>query len=70
MSLGVSKTRLSAITRELVNQWQLTKDYWQDAKAQEFERQYIELLTNNVEKAVTVMEDLDKLLTKIRNDCE
>ncbi len=70
MSMAVSKTRLSAITRELVNQWQLTKGYWQDAKAHEFERQYIELLTNNVEKAITVMEDLDKLLTKIRNECE
>ncbi len=70
MSLGVSKARLATITRELVNQWQLTKDHWQDAKAHGFERQYIELLTNNVEKAVTVMDDLEKLLTKIRNDCE
>ncbi len=70
MSMAVSKTRLSAITRELVNQWQLTKGYWQDTKAHEFEREYIELLTNNVEKAITVMDDLEKLLTKIRNDCE
>lgn len=70
MSMSVSKTRLAAITRELANQWQLTRGNWQDAKSQEFEREYIELLTNNVEKAVTVMEELDKVLTKIRNDCE
>ncbi len=70
MSLSVSKTRLAAITRELSNQWQNTKNSWQDAKSQEFERAYIELLTTNVEKAVTVMDDLEKLLTKIRNDCE
>ncbi len=70
MSVSVSKTRLAAITRELSNQWQLTKAYWNDAKSQEFEREYIELLTSNVEKAVTVMDDLEKLLTKIRNDCE
>ncbi len=70
MSMSVSKTRLAAITRELYNQWQLTRDTWQDSRSQEFERQYIELLTSNVEKAVTVMEDLDKLITKIRSDCE
>ena len=70
MSMSVSKTRLAAITRELSNQWAQTRDYWQDARSQEFERQYIELLTSNVEKAVTVMEELDKVMTKIRNDCE
>ncbi len=70
MSMSVSKTRLAAITRELSNQWQLTRDSWQDTKSEDFERQYIELLTSNVEKAVTVMEELDKLMTKIRNDCE
>ena len=70
MSLSVSKTRLATITRDLSNHWHQTKDYWHDEKSLEFERQYIELLTNNVEKAMTVIDDLDKLLTKIRNDCE
>ncbi len=70
MSLSVSKTRLAAITRELSNNWQNTKQSWQDAKSSEFERQYIELLLSNVEKAVTVMDDLEKVLAKIRSDCE
>jgi hypothetical protein len=70
MSMSVSKTRLAAITRELANQWQLTRDSWQDVKSQDFERQYIELLTSNVEKAITVMDDLDKVMAKIRSDCE
>jgi uncharacterized protein YukE len=70
MSLSVSKTRLAAITRELSNNWQNTKQSWQDSKSSEFERQYIELLLNNVEKAVTVMDDLEKVLAKIRSDCE
>lgn len=70
MSLSVSKTRLAAITRELSNNWQNTKQSWQDSKSSEFERQYIELLLSNVEKAVTVMDDLEKVLAKIRSDCE
>ena len=61
--------KLSAVTKELAQQWQQTKEHWRDAKSQEFERQYIQELLSSVEKAVTVMEQLDKLVTKIRNDC-
>ena len=70
MSLGVSKTRLAALTRELSNNWKQTKDYWQDAKSEEFERHYIEPLVSNVEKALTVIEELDKVVARIRRDCE
>jgi hypothetical protein len=63
-------SKLAAITRELSNQWQQTKEYWRDAKSQEFERQYIQELFAGVDKAVAVIEELDKLATKIRNDCE
>lgn len=63
-------SKLMAITRQLSGQWQQTKEYWQDAKSQEFERQYLEELWAGVDKAVTVMEQLDKLISKVRNDCE
>ena len=63
-------SKLAAITRELSNQWHQTKEYWRDAKSQEFERQYIHELLAGVDKAVAVIEELDKLATKIRNDCE
>ncbi|MDB6030657.1 MAG: hypothetical protein JWM16_995 [Verrucomicrobiales bacterium] len=62
--------RVTALTRDLSNKWENTKNYWRDAKAQEFERQYIEELLNSVDKAATVMEQLDKLIGKIRHDCE
>ncbi len=70
MSLSVSKTRLATVTREICNQWLDTKNYWHDSKSQEFESEYMDLLTTSVEKAVTVIDELDKLLVKIRNDCE
>ena len=44
--------------------------YWKDAKSQEFERRYMEELLASVDRAVTVIEQLDKLITKIRSDCE
>jgi len=59
-----------AVTRELSAQWQQTKEYWRDAKAQEFERQYVQELLAGVDRAVTVMEQLDQLVAKIRHDCE
>lgn len=46
------------------------KDSWRDAKSQEFERNYLEPLKSNITMAVSVIEKLDKLLTKVRKDCE
>jgi hypothetical protein len=63
-------SKLMAITKELSSQWQQTKEHWRDAKSEEFERQYLEELFVSVDRAVTVMEQLDQLLAKIRHDCE
>jgi hypothetical protein len=63
-------SRLAALTSQLSNQWQRTKEQWQDAKCEEFDQKYIQELLTSVDKAVTVMEQLDKLTTKIRHDCE
>lgn len=63
-------SRLAALTSQLANQWERTKEQWKDAKCAEFDQQYIQELLASVDKAVTVMEQLDKLTTKIRHDCE
>ena len=70
MSLSGSKNRLVAITKELSNRWDETKNYWRDAKSQEFEQRYMIELFANVDKTITVMEKLNELLIKVRNDCE
>lgn len=46
------------------------KESWQDAKAVEFEKKYLEDLMASVNKAVIVIEELDKLAGKIKKDCE
>ena len=68
--MKASGNRLSGITKELRAHWLDTKTYWKDAKSQEFERRYMEELLASVDRAVTVIEQLDKLVTKIRQDCE
>ena len=68
--MKANSTRLAGITKELRSQWLDTKSYWQDAKSLEFEHQYIEELMASVDRTVTVIEQLDKLITRIRKDCE
>ncbi len=68
--MKASGSRLGGLTKELRAQWQDTKAYWKDAKAQEFEHRYMEELLTSVDRTVTVIEQLDKLVTKVRKDCE
>ena len=68
--MNASGTRLAALTKELWLQWQRTRDDWDDAKSQEFEHKYLQELNASVDKSVTVIEQLDKLITKFKKDCE
>jgi uncharacterized protein YeaO (DUF488 family) len=70
MNLSGSKNRLVAITKELSKRWEDTKNYWHDAKSQEFEQRYMAELFANVDKTIAVMDKLNELITKVRNDCE
>lgn len=70
MSLSPNRSRLVATTKALSTQWQQTKEQWQDAKSLEFEHQYITELLASVDRAVTVIEQLDRLIAKIKSDCE
>jgi len=63
-------SKLNALTRQLSAQWQQTKETWRDAKCQEFDRKYMQELLASVDRAVSVMEQLDKVFHKIRTDCE
>lgn len=57
-------------TRELSECWHATKAHWRDAKAIEFEKQYLEPLPGLVSKSGAMMNELENLLRKIRKDCE
>jgi hypothetical protein len=68
--MKTGSARLAGLTKELRVQWLDTKSYWKDARCLEFEHKYMEELFASVDRAATVIEQLDKLLTKIRTDCE
>ncbi|HEY6168834.1 MAG TPA: hypothetical protein VI454_12395 [Verrucomicrobiae bacterium] len=70
MSLGASRNQLMTVTKVLAGQWQQTRNHWLDAKSQEFDTRYMEALEANVTAALTAIERLDKILAKVRSDCE
>ncbi len=68
--MSASGARLEALTRDLRQQWLQTRESWDDAKSREFEQKYLQELFAAVDRSVTTIDELDKLLTKIRKDCE
>ncbi len=57
-------------TRELARKWDQTKSHWKDAKSAEFERDYLAGLFSDVERAMPILEELDRLMANVRNQCE
>lgn len=70
MALQHSRGRLQGLTRELLRSWQETQEYWRDAKGKEFDATYMQPLFDAADNAVAAMEDLDKMLARLRSDCE
>lgn len=70
MSTRVSASNLMQAVKELSIQWQQTRTHWHDVKGQEFERRYLVELPNQAARAVSVIEEIDAILRKVRSDCE
>jgi hypothetical protein len=59
-----------AATRELSRKWNDTKEHWRDSKSDEFEREYLADLLSDVERAMPILEELDRLISTVRRECE
>jgi len=70
MSLAANKARLGEMTKDLLARWQETHEQWRDSQATAFETKYMRELKSDVDKAMAAMNELEKLLSKMRNDCE
>jgi hypothetical protein len=70
MNIAGTGKALVAATRELSLRWEDAKSSWRDAKSEEFEQKYLAELQTYVDRAVAIFDDLDKIITKVRSDCE
>ena len=68
--MSASRARLEALAKELRLQWQQTKEHWSDGKSREFEQRFLQELFVTVERSAAAIDQLDKLITKIKKDCE
>ena len=68
--MSASGARLEVLTKDLRVRWQQTREHWVDAKSLEFEHKYLDELFASVDRAVMVIEQLDKVILKIKKDCE
>jgi len=70
MSLVSTRTRLSTLTKVLANDWNSTKEQWNDKQSAYFQKKHMESLLQNVTSTVEIIEKLDKLIAKVKKDCE
>lgn len=70
MSLRGTRSRLVALTQNLRRDWGETKEQWHDERSREFEQRYLAELFAAVDRAANAMEALDKIIGKVRSDCE
>lgn len=70
MNLSGNKGRLAGLTREISLRWTETRAHWRDAKSEEFDRRFMQELSASVNRTVLIVEKLDEILQKVRNDCE
>jgi len=70
MSSHVSAAGLIQAMKGLSIQWERTRAHWHDVKSQEFEREYLGELPQQIARAATAIEEINTLLQKVRSDCE
>jgi hypothetical protein len=61
---------LAEISKNLSADWRETEVHWRDAKAREFRREYLDELPTQIARAVETIGELDRLLQKVRSECE
>ena len=65
-----ANNRLLGLTKELHAAWDHTKQSWNDAKSDEFEKRFLDELFAAVNQAMTNIDTLERILSKIHDECE
>lgn len=67
--LHTGRNRLSRATKELRDQWQESKEVWNDANARDFAKQYLEPLGPQITLMLNVINRLHEVLDKAEREC-
>ena len=70
MSVRAAGNVLAASTKSLWRKWDEARQEWRDVKAEDFERKYLVELQSSVDRAGVVFNQIEKVLEKVREECE
>jgi hypothetical protein len=70
MSLIDSKGMLTHAAKDLFLRWEDVKRVWSDAQSQEFEKNYLAPLQQDVKSAQAALEQMNNILQRLASDCE
>jgi uncharacterized protein YukE len=70
MSVKGCSSTLAQAGKELAAEWEEARAHWRDAKAAEFQREYLDALPGLIAKCRESIDEIDAFLRKVRSDCE
>jgi hypothetical protein len=70
MSLMESKGTISKAAKELFARWEDVKTAWSDTQSNQFEKNYLVPLEQDVRSAMSALEQMEQALLKMHHDCE
>ena len=65
-----AEASLAAALQNLTIAWEEVRGHWRDAKCAEFEERYLKELPSRATQAAAIMADIEKILKKVKHDCE
>ncbi|HYO11534.1 MAG TPA: hypothetical protein VER17_21400 [Tepidisphaeraceae bacterium] len=70
MGVHESRGNLAKAFKELMLRWADTRASWDDVRAEEFEKQYLQQLESDLRTTGSAMDQMGVLLSQARRDCE
>ena len=68
--MSAGSARLKYALKTIREHWDITREHWADAVAQDFEKNHLDPLEHQVNNALRGMDKLSEVLTKIRQEVE
>ena len=69
MNFQTGKQQLLDSSKQIKNNWGKVREIWQDEKADQFYKTYIQQLERQLKAAMDSIDEIDDLFSEIQRDC-
>ena len=70
MSLSAARTQLKGAFSNLKVKWEQTQERWDDPASRAFEKEFLAPMERLGHSAVTAIDEMMELLSRVQRDCE